>query len=121
MALPRIKQRRDFLRAARTGKRAARPGLVLQAQPVPPSGSGDAPLRVGFTATKKLGNAVIRNRTKRRLREAARLLLGPNPPPAVEGWGWDLVLIGRDDTRRREFRTLIGDLRGALKQTGVLP
>ena len=116
MALPRIKQRRDFLRAARTGKRAARPGLVLQAQPVPPSGSGDAPLRVGFTATKKLGNAVVRNRTKRRLREAARLLLGPTPPP-----GWDLVLIGRDDTRRREFRTLIGDLRGALKQTGVLP
>ena len=126
MALPRIKKRRDFLRAARTGKRAARPGLVLQAQPVPPTGTGPSgaaaapPLRVGFTATKKLGNAVVRNRTKRRLREAARLLLGPLLADAEPPSGWDLVLIGRDDTRRREFRTLVGDLRGALKQTGVL-
>lgn len=121
MALPRIKRRRDFLRAARTGKRAARPGLVLQAQPVPPTADGEAPLRVGFTATKKLGNAVVRNRTKRRLREAARLVLGPQPAAFLERGGWDLVLIGRDDTRRREFRTLMGDLRGALKQTGVIP
>lgn len=110
MKIPRIRKRRDFLRAARTGKRAARPGLVLQAQPVP-----DAPLRLGFTVTKKVGNAVVRNRMKRRLREAARIVLGDAPPP-----GWDLVLIGRDDTRGRDFRDLMGDLRGALRQAGVV-
>lgn len=108
---PRLKRRREFLRVAGKGSRAARPGLLLQALP------GTAgPLRVGFTATKKLGNAVVRNRTKRRLREAARLLLGEGAPE-----GWDLVLVGRDGTRGRNFATLLGDLRGALRQAGVLP
>ena len=78
MALPRLKRRREFLRAARSGKRAARPGVVVQALP-----GTDAPLRVGFTATKKLGTAGVRNRTKRRLRAAAHLLLSEAPPP---GW-----------------------------------
>ncbi len=115
MKIPRIQKRRDFLRASRTGKRAARPGLVLQAQAVP-----EGPLRLGFTVTKKVGNAVVRNRTKRRLREAARLVLDDARPPLLQNGGWDLVLIGRDDTRGRDFRDLMGDLRGALKQTGVV-
>lgn len=106
---PRLTRRREFLRVAGKGSRAARPGLVLQALP------GTAgPLRVGFTATKKLGNAVVRNRTKRRLREAARLLLGESGPV-----GWDLVLVGREGTRSRRFGQLMGDLRGALRQAGV--
>jgi ribonuclease P protein component len=109
MKLPRMKKRRDFLRAAQRGKRAARPGLVLQALP-----ETGGPMRLGFTVTKKVGNAVVRNRTKRRLREAARLLLGETPPA-----GWDIVLIGRDETRGRDFIQLQGDLRGALKQAGV--
>ena len=109
MKLPRMKKRRDFLRAAQRGKRAARPGLVSQALP-----ETGGPMRLGFTVTKKVGNAVVRNRTKRRLREAARLLLGPTPPE-----GWDIVLIGRDETRSRPFAQLQGDLRGALRQTGV--
>ncbi|BDG71072.1 ribonuclease P protein component [Roseomonas fluvialis] len=105
----RLKKRRDFLRVASRGKRAARPGLVLQAAP------GEAgQLRIGFTVTKKVGNAVVRNRTRRRLKEAARLAM-----PAIEGW--DLVLIGRDGTRGRDFRTLVADLRGALRQAGVTP
>ncbi len=106
---PRLKQRRDFQRVAGKGRRAARPGLVLQALPGPWQA-----LRVGFTATKKMGNAVVRNRTKRRLREATRLLLGGG-----EVQGYDLVLIGREATAERPWQTLLGDLRGALRQAGV--
>ena len=107
----RLKKRRDFLRAASRGKRAARPGLVLQAA------AGEAgQVRVGFTVTKKVGNAVVRNRARRRLKEAVRLAL----PPLAPG-GWDLVLIGRDGTGKRPFAKLIEDLRGALKQAGVAP
>jgi ribonuclease P protein component len=106
---PRLKQRREFQRVAGKGVRAARPGLVLQALPAP-----GQELRVGFTATKKLGNAVARNRAKRRLREAARLMLGQG-----QAEGFDLVLICREATGDRDWRTLLGDLRGALKQAGV--
>ncbi|GGJ06289.1 ribonuclease P protein component [Neoroseomonas lacus] len=107
----RLKKRREFLRAASRGKRAARPGLVLQALAGEPGS-----LRLGFTVTKKVGNAVVRNRARRRLKEAARLSL-----PSLGLSGWDLVLIGRDGTGKRPFGQLIGDLRGALKQVGVLP
>ena len=106
----RLKKRREFLRAAARGKRAARPGLVLQAAPGEPG-----LVRFGFTVTKKVGNAVVRNRTRRRLKEAARLAL-----PGLGADGWDLVLIGRDGTRARRFTALIEDLRGALKQAGVV-
>lgn len=106
----RLKKRRDFLRAASRGKRAARPGLVLQALATEPGA-----VRLGFTVTKKVGNAVVRNRARRRLKEAARLTL-----PGLGLDGWDLVLIGRDGTGGRPFGQLIGDLRGALKQAGVL-
>ncbi len=109
--LERLKKRREFLRAAARGKRAARPGLVLQALPV-----ADASLRLGFTVTKKIGNAVIRNRARRRLKEAARLTL-----PGMALSGWDLVLIGRDATAERPFPLLIEDLRAALRQAGVSP
>ncbi len=108
---PRLKLRREFKLVAARGLRAARPGVVVQVLK-----GTDGPLRVGFTVTKKVGNAVIRNRAKRRLREAARLLLGQDAPP-----GFDLVMIGRDATAERDFRTLLGDLRGALRQGGVLP
>lgn len=107
---PRLTQRREFQRVAAQGRRAARPGVVVQALPAP----GQA-LRVGFTATKKLGNAVVRNRAKRRLREAARALLGGG-----EVQGFDLVLICREATGARPWPTLLGDLRGALKQAGIV-
>jgi ribonuclease P protein component len=106
----RLKQRADFLRAASKGRKAAVHGLVLQALPR----SDDGAARVGFTVTKKVGNAVIRNRTRRRLKEAARLLLREHPVSGV-----DLVLIGRDTTRGRNFSALIDDLRRALSKVGV--
>lgn len=106
----RLKKRAEFLRVASKGRKAPMPGLVLQALP-----RNDAlPARLGFTVTKKVGNAVVRNRTRRRLKEAARLLLREHPVTGV-----DLVLIGRDGTRARPFPSLREDLVKALKRAGV--
>jgi ribonuclease P protein component len=106
----RLKRRAEFLRVAAKGRKAPMPGLVLQVL-----ARDDAePARLGFTVTKKVGNAVVRNRTRRRLKEAARLLLAERPVSGV-----DLVLIGRDGTRKREFRALQDDIVRALTKTGV--
>ena len=107
---PRLKRRAEFLRVASKGRKTPSPGMVLQAL----LRADDAPVRLGFTVTKKVGNAVVRNRTRRRLREAARLLLRDSP--AV---GADLVLVGRDTTRARPFQLLIDDLRRGLARLGV--
>ncbi len=110
-ALARLKQRSDFVRLAKAGRKAVTQGLVLQAMVREEGG----PPRLGFTVTKKVGNAVIRNRTRRRLKEAARLLLRDHTVSGV-----DLVVIGRDGTRARAFAELMSDLRRALSKVGVL-
>ena len=106
----RLKRRAQFLEAAKSGRKAAIGGVVLQARQREDS---DA-VRVGFTVTKKIGNAVVRNRSRRRLKEAARLVLDQQPLTGV-----DLVLIGRDSTRKRNFITLQSDIRRALERTGI--
>ena len=107
----KLKKRAEFLRVAGKGRRAPAPGLVLQVLV-----RNDAePARLGFTVTKKVGNAVIRNRTKRRLRAAARAVLADTPAPGV-----DLVLIGRGETRGRRFTLLIDDLRRTMTKLGAI-
>jgi len=97
--------RRDFL-AANSGRRAPMPGFVLL---VRPRGDGDQRMRVGFTVTKKIGNAVVRNRMKRRLRALARDLL-----PTTGIAGADHVLIGRAGGVERDFALLRSELAKAL-------
>jgi ribonuclease P protein component len=104
--MERLKRRQDFVAAARA-RYAAMPGMVVQMRA---RGDDGAP-RVGFTATKKLGNAVVRNRVKRRLREIARLTLETQARP-----GHDYVLIGRAPTPQRPFADLASDLTSALKR-----
>ena len=104
--MERLKRRQDFVAAARA-LYAAMPGMVVQMRPR----GDDAPPRVGFTATKKIGNAVVRNRVKRRLRELARLQLPGQARP-----GHDYVLIGRASSFGRGFPDLEKDLVSALKR-----
>jgi len=109
--LVRLKTRADFLRVAAGRRRAVRSGLLLQAASQPP-GSGDhEAVRVGFTASRKVGNAVVRNRAKRRLRAAAAEVLAREGRP-----GTDYVLIARAGTGERRYAELVGDLKAALRQ-----
>lgn len=104
-----LAKRADFLAAARA-RRVSSPGFTLQVRERP---EGEAEgIRVGFTCSKKVGNAVARNRAKRRLREVARLTL-----PAHGQAGFDYVLIGRREvTASRDFAAMRADLERALKQ-----
>ncbi len=104
--MERLKRRQDFVAAAKAAY-AAMPGMVVQER----DRKDEQAPRVGFTATKKLGNAVIRNRIKRRLREIARLKLGVLAKP-----GFDYVLIGRGLSAGRSFADLENDLNSALKR-----
>ena len=109
-----LPRRADFLRVAATRRRCVTPGLILQVAPLPDSQRANAPLRVGYTASKKVGNAVARNRSKRRLREAVAKIM---PLHAREGL--DYVLIAREETTARPFDQLLADLRHALRRLGV--
>lgn len=106
-----LKTRADFLRVAAGRRRAARPGLVLQAAPCPPEAGAGEKVRVGFTASRKVGNAVVRNRAKRRLRAAAAEILPRDGRP-----GTDYVLIARAATGERAYADLVADLAGAVRQ-----
>ena len=113
VVLQRLKQRAEFLRVASHRRKWVTPGLVLQAVPSVPA--DDVSVRVGFTVTRKVGNAVKRNRARRRLRAAAAEVL-----PGQARAGFDLVLIGRDSTLTRPYRDLVGDLQSALRRLGAL-
>ncbi|QZP08264.1 ribonuclease P protein component [Caenibius sp. WL] len=98
-----LTRRADFL-AANKGLRVARPGFVLLARP-----NGGLGKRFGITVTKKIGNAVVRNRMKRRFRALIREML-----PAQGLPDHDHVLIGRDGGVERDFALLRDELGAAL-------
>ena len=117
-ALHTLRVRRDFLAVAK-GDKQVRRGLVLQARQrdvnaitdLDDASNADTAIRFGLTATKKIGNAVIRNRTRRRLRVLAHEILSAHGQP-----GYDYVLIGRAATKHRTWDGLRTDLRSALKK-----
>lgn len=113
----RLKRRPEFLAVAGTRRKHVAPGLILQVRrhderqrPAP----GEPLIRLGLTASRKVGNAVVRNRARRRLREAARQILTAHAAP-----GHDFVLVARAATAERPWTELLGDLIAALKRLGL--
>ncbi len=126
-AIDRLKKRSEFLAVAAANRRWTTPGLVLQARPnLTPQDKTDTldaepvpgavHLRVGFTATKKIGNAVKRNRARRRLRAAVDDVLRNSG-----AFGADLVVVARQGTIDRPYDELKNDLRAALKKLRIVP
>lgn len=81
-----------------------------------PRGDDDPAIGLGFTATRKVGNAVVRNRARRRLKEAARIALASKGQP-----GWDYVAIARAETGDIPFPRLIADFERALTKLAAPP
>lgn len=107
--LPVLRKRAEFLRAARAAK-AATPGLVLQVRrrASGETGDDDRP-RIGYTASRKVGPAVVRNRARRRLRAAVADVLASRARP-----GHDYVVIARAGTSSRPYDALLQDMAAAL-------
>lgn len=106
--MERLKKRAEFLRAAKGVRRVQ--GAVTLEICKPADTTDAAPWRVGFTASRKVGNAVARNRAKRRLRAAASQLL-----PLLGRKGHDYVLVARASTGTRAFDALLADVTVALQ------
>jgi len=99
--LHRVTDRPEYLAIAATGRKWVTPAFIIQARP----SESDAPPRAGFTVSKKVGNSVIRNRARRRLKEAARAIL---PEKGVRGW--EYVLVGRQAAVDYPFEKLKADI-----------
>lgn len=121
-AIPTLKASQDFRRIATEGQKWVTPAFILQVfkKDSPAVSEQDAAgFRLGLTVSRKVGNAIVRNRTKRRLRETVRLML-QNDTEAKQLQNYDIVLIGRTAGADCEFAKLGRDLRWALRKLGVL-
>lgn len=105
--MQRLRQRADFLAAAAAGSKVTAPGFLLQAR----NRADEGPVRFGFTVSKKVGNAVERNRVRRRLREVVRLAAGRRTRS-----GHDYVLVGRRAALKLPFDRIAQDFDGALRR-----
>ena len=105
----RMVRRSQYLRVARARKYVASKGLILQFEIRDPNRGGNKH-RVGFTVSKKVGNAVVRNRARRRLKSVVNDVLTSSEERPL-----DLVLIGRASTIKRSYDELLDDFRFALK------
>ncbi|MCK0069348.1 ribonuclease P protein component [Kordiimonas laminariae] len=106
--LVRIKKRPEYLAVSSTRRRWVTPSFILQAKP-PVGNDTETPPRAGFTASKKVGNAVKRSKAKRRIREAARLVV-----PGNGQTGWDYVFVCRECMTDYPFEKLCSDIKWAL-------
>lgn len=106
-----IKASSDFQRIAREGKKWAGSAFILQALR---KETGTA-FRFGLTASRKVGNAVMRNRAKRRLREMIRALCKDNTMVA-----WDIVLVAKTSAVGADFAAMQAELKEGLRVTGVI-
>lgn len=113
--LERLRVRRQFLKVAASGAKSAMPGLVVQARPFDKESAESETIRVGFTASKKVGNSVERNRARRRLRALASEVMSIQAMPR-----YDYVLIGRKATLSRPYSLLRQDLETALKRMKLI-
>lgn len=129
-AIPRLKRRAEFLKVAGAGRKFVAPGLILQVwrrdtAAIAPSADGKRPPeaagepvgaapRIGYTASRKVGIAVARNRARRRLRAAVAEIMPGHAAP-----GHDYVLVARAATLKRPYSALVGDLETALRRLGV--
>jgi len=131
-SLARLKRRADFLRVAGQRRKWVTPGVMLQVagtlpnqtgpsqtEPNPAGGPNGSPkgvtIQIGFTASRKVGNSVVRNRARRRLKAVVDEVM-----PLYAKAGLDYVLIARRDTATRPYALLVEDLKLALRKTGAL-
>jgi ribonuclease P protein component len=110
MPIERLRRRADFLAAARAGRKAATGSLVLQARRRDADRQEER-VRIGFTVSRKVGNAVERNRVRRRLREAVRLYAQD-----LVRAGHDYVVIGRRAALTESFARIVADLEAAFRR-----
>lgn len=107
-----LKASSDFQRLSRVGKKFHFPAFIMLLS----QREGEGFCRVGYTVSRKVGNAVQRNRAKRRLREAVRLAFKD-----YAGVPYDLVLIAKASAVERDFSLMVADLQNALRQMAGVP
>lgn len=114
LRIQRLTRRPEFLAVAASSLRFATPSVVVQARPGSDTASPDAAARFGFTATRKLGGSVQRNRARRRLKAAAAALAPAHAKP-----GTDYVFVARAGVFGRAWPDLLRDVALAMDRAPV--